>query len=239
MAVTDVVYLSHNRREFVEQTFPMMLANTDWDHVRRLCIYDDESTDGANEYLRVAMRDTPVPVSFVEHALGSPVGVMNSYLKDYSPDSDYWAKLDSDIIVAAGWLPRLLEVMGTNADLEALGMEPGRAQHALPFEADRGWMSCSHIGGVGLLRTAAFRSRTGIPERGRFGWTEFQHRQGVVSGWVVPDAGVFALDLLPLEPWASLTDRYIEKGWARRWPKYDERSSSGLWEWWLPAMEAA
>ncbi len=54
------MYLAWNRREFTEVSFPMLLANTDWEHVRQLHVYDDGSTDGTKEFLYEAIHECPV-----------------------------------------------------------------------------------------------------------------------------------------------------------------------------------
>jgi GT2 family glycosyltransferase len=44
--VIDLIFLSHNRREFTEACLQNLIRNTNWDRVNRLILYDDNSTDG-------------------------------------------------------------------------------------------------------------------------------------------------------------------------------------------------
>ena len=52
----DVLFVSKNRLAYVQQTFPALLANTDWSLVSGLYIADDGSTDGTREFLIDALR---------------------------------------------------------------------------------------------------------------------------------------------------------------------------------------
>lgn len=229
---TDVLFLAHNRREFTKVSFSALLANTNWDLVRRLLVYDDDSIDGTREYLRDRLPLLDCDVSFVEHTLGGPPAVMNTYLHGHDGrTADAFAKIDNDIVAPPGWLDVLLGVFELEPELELLGMEPGRAgRRPEDFAGGYGWIDCSHIGGVGLMRTSAFSDRPPINARGRFGFTEWQHVYEPVRGWVSPDLPVCALDMVPDEPWSSLSAEYVAQGWQRRWPPYDERVSRYLWE---------
>lgn len=236
----DVVFPAHNRYDFTRIAYCELLRNTNWELVRRLVIYDDASTDGTNEYLAAALEACPVDVSFVQHELGGPVAVMNSYLADYGFSADAFAKIDNDVVVPPGWLDALVQVFELDPELELLGMEPGRAGRPPEgFDGRYGWIEGSHIGGVGLMRTRSFLDRPKIPERGRFGFTEWQWKHDPKRGWVAPDVPVFCLDMVPDQPFAHLSKLYVQKGWARRWPPYDERVSRYLWERFLPEVVPA
>lgn len=226
----DVIYLAANRLRFTEASFASVLQNTNWNLVRRLLVYDDRSTDGTREFLLEAIAEVPADVSFIEHELASPPAVMNRYLRGDGETADAFVKIDNDICVPAGYLDALVSVFDLDPDLELLGMEPGRAGRPPEnWDGAYGWIDGSHIGGVGLMRTSAFHERPPIPQRGRLGFTEWQHRYDPVRGWIAPDLPVFALDMVPDEPWATLSALYIDKGWQRFWPPYDGRVSSYLW----------
>jgi hypothetical protein len=49
----ELVYLAWNRKVFTEASFALLRANTDWDLVDRLVVYDDCSTDGTREWLHI------------------------------------------------------------------------------------------------------------------------------------------------------------------------------------------
>jgi glycosyltransferase involved in cell wall biosynthesis len=228
----DLIYTAWNRREFTEKTFEMLLEHTDWDLVRTLHVFDDGSTDGAREFLYERIHDCPVEYHMHELGGKGPVGAMNYYVAELG-DSDYFAKIDSDIAVPPGWLNALLETAIANP-VDVLGCEAGRM--GIPADDFDGVYTVEHarwIGGVGLLRTAALRERPQMIPRGRFGWTEFQmeHRE-LRIGWITPDLAISELQRVPVEPWASLSARYLEFEWQREWPAYHERWTRFYWGWW-------
>jgi glycosyltransferase involved in cell wall biosynthesis len=226
----DVVYFARNREAFTRHTLNLLLHNTDWGLVDRLILYDDDSSDGSRDILRHT--DAPVPTVYRRVRLHTPVAVMNHYL-DHDP-ATLFAKIDNDIAVPPGWLERTLDVMADHPHLELLGMEllRGDGHH---FD---GYEPCSHIGGVGVMRSSAFLSRPRMAVRGMFGFTLWQHEQEPVRGFVAPWLKVLQLDRLPLEPWRSLSDGYIRQGWQRDWPVWDE-SHAGEWAWMVEAGAVA
>jgi glycosyltransferase involved in cell wall biosynthesis len=222
----DILYLAFNRLEFTRQSITAMIANTDWDKVKKLVIYDDGSTDGTREYLE----SLEYPCQFeVRHShLGSPVAIMNDYLRR-SP-ADLFAKVDSDTMLPSAWLRECLKVMDRRARLDLLGIESFNA--VAPGEAQRDYRPARFIGGIGLMRRRCFSS---LPKpNGRFGFTQWQRSNlGVVKGWINPSLPVFLLDKLNIEPWRSLSRMYVAKGWQREWPPYGDNESA-LWAWWNP-----
>jgi Glycosyl transferase family 2 len=227
----DVIFLSWNRRAFTEYAFANLLANTDWSLVDRLLVYDDRSTDGAREYLDEARKECPVPSSLIYLGFGSPPRTMNHYFA--GTPAEYVMKVDSDIALGPGYLSDAHTVMEANPDLELLGLASGWTG---VNEGPLGWEPASHIGGIGLMRSSAFTSRPKIPAEGRHGFGVFQDRYDLVRGWLKPDPHALQLDLLPFEPWASLSREYIAKGWQRYWPPYQ---SPSLWEWAFPDWREA
>lgn len=215
----DIVYLAWNRERFTRTTLRLLRENTDWGRVRRLVLYDDGSTDGARKLLDQAARDWPVPVRVIHLGCRSPVETMRHYLAD--DPADLFAKVDNDIAVPPGWLDALLSVMERSPWLELLGMEAG--QTVMPpagWEGRYSYTTCSHIGGVGLMRTSAFQSRPLPVPNGRFGFTEWQYEHQPVRGWIYPDLLAPQLDRMPVQPWWSLSTRYVRQGWQRPWPPY-------------------
>ena len=217
----DLLYLCHGRLEFTKQTLPNLHDRTDWDLVDNFVVYNDATPerDGATSKFVREFIDFAGFGVLRETNLGSPVGVMNHFLN--RTQCKLFAKIDNDIIVPDYWLRNMLGVMDANPDLDLLGAEPGMSG-VPPLDEPNDFylydhVECSHIGGVGLMRRAAF-DRFGHPVAdGRFGFTEWQHNHLPKRGWIRPDLRLFALDLLPVEPWRSLTDGYKKiDGFAAR-----------------------
>jgi hypothetical protein len=225
----DLIFLSHNRREFTEACLQNLIRNTNWERVNRLILYDDNSTDGTREL--VAGMKYPIMPHFRIGKFGSPVQVMNEFLTERrGTDPQIFAKIDSDTMVPSGWLDECLAVMSDEPQLDFLGIEafnPVVEKH----EGHRSYTQARFIGGIGLMRPAAF---TSLPwPNGRFGFTEWQERNSESKkGWIAPSLPVFLLDHLPREPWATLSKKYIENGWQRQWEAYPEESRD-LWSWWV------
>ncbi len=222
----DVLYTAFNRRKFTEHTFGLLIANTDWSLVDRLVVYDDGSKDGTYKYLREAiggLTGGPSEAELRRTNLRSPVAIMLDYLS--TSEVEVFAKIDNDICVPPDWLNIAAYVLEDAPELDLLGLAAGWTGVK---EGDPSYEACSHIGGVGLMRTAAFKRYPGLYANGRFGFTEWQHHTEVVSGWLTPDLPVCQLDLIPDQPWAALAQKYVFNGWARAWPPYEDRS---LWEW--------
>lgn len=236
---TDLVFLSWNRLSFTQRSFNSLLENTNWDMVRSLYIYDDSSKDGTREWLQAQVRRVPVLVNYFDMKTQSPVRTMNFYL-DQSI-ADLFAKVDNDIVVPPGWLDMLFAVMDANPELELLGFEAGMgfglptdADPQVDMKAERGYLPARHIGGVGLMRVESFMERPRVRPNGRYGFTEWQHKYEPVAGWIQPDILVSDLSRIPVEPWASLSQKYVENGWQRDWPKNDPLQSC-YWDHWVNA----
>lgn len=241
----DVLYLAWNRREYTEATFAALVKNTDWGLVSTLVVCDDGSTDGTYEHLKEATLMAAIPERVnvelrVDHR-ASPPSYMNWYVE--GSEADWFAKIDNDIMVPPGWLEALVSVVVANPEIELLGMEGGRMgyphQDGAAWDGEYGFEPGTHIGGVGLMSVDAFRTRPRLAENGRYGFTEWQHEQQPVRGWIVPDLMVTQLDLIPFEPWAGLSATYRERGWQRPvpFPPYDPHWSRPYWEWWHPETE--
>ncbi len=230
--VVDVLFCAWNRRVFTEASFAALVANTDWERVGTLYVHDDGSTDGTRKHLRLATMalDLPCDLVFHDKRLGSPVAVMNWYL-DGPSDLDF-VKIDSDFVVCPGWLQEVELQAHLNPGVDAIGIAPWEGPPMHPGTVPREILRNSHIGGVGLIRRRMFNQCRPVA-RGRFGWTEHQHLHDFQVGWLKPDMPCFELDRLPIEPWVSLSTKYVAKGWAREWPKY-AAESHGYWSWWAP-----
>lgn len=257
MTKIDLLFLTHNRKAFTVKTLELLMRNTNWAHVAHLYVVDDMSEDGAGaaakeiaEQHRSIMLDGWDPfdgvrdgypaewpaIHFVQAKFGGPVAVMRYYLEIADlVNVEMFAKIDSDTAVPAGWLDICMDVMQRNSDLDLLGIEamtePEEILNGEPRMFQRTYRESSHIGGIGLMRTRAFRDRKMPTPNGRFGFTEWQHaHEEVKRGFLYPAMKVALLDRTPREPWASLSAEYVAKGWQRYWPPYPEQSHAD-WDW--------
>lgn len=254
----DILFLSRNRREFTRASLSALLANTNWNLVRELYVYDDFSTDGTTELFADVGRpfdggsdcrrriEGRVPISRIcpVERWGSPVAIMNVFMSRENT-CPIFCKLDSDVICPPGWLDAALPVMESHPELDLLGIEPPVSRTASPWptrgcvptpELDgcyEGFAPCDAIGGVGLMRRSAFAGGDLKPNGMYGGFTAWQLAHPEVrKGWIVPPLKVFLLDRLPIPPWSSLSRQYIAAGEQRPWTNYDPKDSA-LWEWWL------
>ena len=231
----DLLYLTHNRREFTELTFELLVQNTNWKHVDRLIVYDDNSTDGAREEVVQRLDRVPVPSEIRDHSWGSPVAVMNDYLA--SSEADLFAKVDNDLALPAGWLDAFMSVMHRNPRLMLLGSEsPFMGPPPPGWDGHYTFTHWKHIGGNGLMRTEFFKRFGPMDVNGYHGFTGYQWRYNPVRGWITPDILVCLLDRCPIEPWLSLSRLYEQRGWQRRWGRIPENFDM-YWNWFTPTMD--
>ena len=235
----DLLFVSHNRLRFTQASVECLLQNTQWDKVRLIRIHDDSSSDGTAEFLSSV--EWPVPREFRWRPIGGPVAAMNKFIRESQDEgSPILAKIDNDVLLPKGWLGDCYRVMNQQPEVDLLGIEcTNDFPEPAPFF--RQYQRASHIGGIGLFRRRVFE-KFGLPvAEGRQGFTQFQTRhEQIVSGWLSPSLPVALLDHLPMEPWRSLSEEYIAKGWQRRgWGEgdvqYYSQKSVALWEWWSGA----
>lgn len=254
MAMIDIIYLAASRPEFTQASLRALADNTNWDLVSRLIVY----TDGALISGMDGRVYPPYPIPweklyYDQGSHGGPVNVMLHYLSGamFGQPTEIFAKIDNDVIVPPGWLDSCAPVMRSRPELSFLGIEPPASRTKAPWarnaisapEIDgnavknnvQGYAVCDAIGGIGLMRTAAFRGRAPMVQHSTYGgFTDWQQRhQDLVKGWIVPPLKLFLLDRLPLEPWASLSKQYITHGHQRPWSNYPASAAADLWEWWL------
>jgi len=235
----EILYTAWNRRAFTEVTFELLKRNTDWARVSRLVIYDDGSEDGTLQYLH-EQRAANIAEPWVDElevreggwrSLGA---TMNDFVS--LSEAELFVKIDNDIAMPPGWLPRILSAWMRNREYELIGMEAAwnGAYKGLLARQKYSVLPARHIGGVGLMRVKAFEWRRAIPlslgKNGRAGFTIWQHRYHPKAGWLKPDLPNVQLDKIPEEPWASLSAEYVEKGWTRPWDPYLP-DMKGWWEW--------
>lgn len=234
----EILLLVWNRREFTQTVLSLLRENTSWEHVSRLVIYDDGSSDGADEIAHELGMTMPVPAfDFRRVHHRAPGATMNDYIA--LTEADAFVKLDSDIAVPPGWLGPLLQVARDHPEVELIGAEAGwNGRYPRKRPNRYSIKRAQHIGGVGLFRTEAFVKRRPISSsHGRHGFTLWQHRQRVHTGWIEPDLAMVQLDKIPDEPYASLARRYVAEGWARKWEPFEACDSA----WWahVPTRRAA
>ena len=141
----DVIYLTHNRREFTELTFRLLIQNTNWRLVDRLIVYDDNSTDGARKEVESRLEVVPVPSEIRDHDWGSPVAVMNDYIA--STEATRFAKVDNDLALPPGWLDVFVSVMDANPHVQLLGSEsPFMGPPPEGWDGRYTWTPWRHIG---------------------------------------------------------------------------------------------
>lgn len=234
----DILYLTHNRREFTELTFELLVRNTNWKHVDRLIVYDDNSTDGAREEVASRIERVPVPAEIRDHNFNSPVAVMNHYIQ--SADSDRFAKVDNDLALPPGWLDIFLGVMDKYPRLQLLGCEsPFMGPPPADWDGHYTYTPWKHIGGNGLMKTSYFKETPPMDVDGIYhGFTGHQWLYKPERGWVTPDILLCLLDRCPIEPWASLSREYEEKGWQRRWGAMAPHWNL-YWDWFVDNEETA
>ena len=227
----DLLYLACNRVEFTRQTFNTMLANTDWQYVNELFVYDDGSRDGTCEWLEANVRNVPAQMRFVRTSFESPVAAMVHFIESASAPT--LAKTDNDAMLPTGWLRQSLAVLDQHPELSMLGIE-AMYPHDERQNATRSYAPADFVSGLGLYRRSAFAKSRPIPVNRWFGLEAWQAAQGadLLKGWIVPSLPVFLLDRVPFDPWSSLTEAYTRRGWQRPWPKYDPTCS--LWHWCWP-----
>jgi hypothetical protein len=229
----DVLYLCHGRIEFTRASLPNLIARTDWPLVNELVVYNDSTPERDGEtsrFVKETLAQTDMEATLRQTNLGSPVAVMNHFLRRTTADA--FAKIDNDIIVCAGWLEALTDILERYPKVELVGMQPGMgSQPGENWNGSHEVEYATHIGGVGLMRTSAFERRGRPIADGRFGFTEWQHKHTPGAVWIKPDLQMFALDQLPFEPWLELTADYVKAGLNREWPTYP-RKMDWYWDWW-------
>jgi glycosyltransferase involved in cell wall biosynthesis len=225
----DLFYLASNRLEFTHESFTALLRNTDWQYVRELVVNDNHSVDGTREWLEHAVRECPASHRYIKANHLSPVAAMNGFIE--SAQTPILAKVDNDTMLPPGWLGQSLAVLEKYPELVLLGIE-AMYPHS-DEEVVRSYSPADFISGLGLYRRHAFSRSRPQPIGRWFGLEEWQMARGpgLVRGWINPAICTFLLDRIPFEPWRSYSEKYIARGWQRRWPKYDPQCTLWKWHW--------
>lgn len=229
----DLLFVSYQRRAFAQAAFQALLDNTAWDNVRTLHIHDDGSSDGSGDMLREMAADAPAEVLYESMRLGGPVAATNRHLDlcRETEDTQAFVKIDSDWISPPGWLEELLRVTRADPGIDVCGMQPRFGPPTPGYCEDRRIEAARFVGGIGFIRYRMFEVCRPTPQ-GRFGWSEYQSRHPENrKGWLFPDCAGFCLDLIDLEPWATLSAEYEAAGVQRPWSKYVDGGRS-YYQWW-------
>jgi hypothetical protein len=247
----DLIFLTHNRLAFVEQSWFSLIKNTNWSLVDSFLIYEDNSTDGTREFIQKEVLNFKGRVSILYSHLQYPVAIMNHFLSLQSYRQPIFAKIDSDVIVPPGWLDQCLATMDKNSKLDILGIEPTWSRTQAPWQGHSpaiidldevegdvsGFIPCAAIGGIGLMRKSCFSTNAAMTPHSKYGgFTDWQWRnKDIVKGWAAPALKLFLLDRMPMNPWKNLSLEYIANKWQRAWTDYTD-DISHLWDWWQPVI---
>jgi hypothetical protein len=228
----DLVFPVYNRLEFTMVAARALAAHTNPALVGKVHVYDDNSVDGAGRAAFEILAAT-FPSTIVirrETGFGGPVEVMNEYL-NFSR-CELFAKIDNDTVVCPRWLDICFQVMQRNPRLDLLGIEPHHQIEGPEYESERGYDIATHIGGIGLMRTECFkRSRRMLYQsQVYYGFTHWQVlEEEVRKGWLTPALPITLLDRIPVDPWKSLSEKYLANKWQREFSVYDP-ASHVLWD---------
>lgn len=246
----DIIFPVKNRLEFTKACITAIVKNTNWQEVHCVYVYEDGSTDGTEDFIvGQSMAGTlfPVRTKIISGTrFGGPSKVMQDYIFKAKREKDFpalFAKIDNDVIVPPYWLDKCIAVMDEHPDLDLLGVEPPLSRTPHRKDGPRSphpevgatglYARCDSIGGIGLMRRSCFERFPDLSQHSIYGgFTEWQlsHKE-IIKGWIVPPLDLFLLDRLPIEPWVTLSRRYISKGWQREWSSYDPLQT--FWGWWL------
>jgi glycosyltransferase involved in cell wall biosynthesis len=224
------MYLACNRLEFTRETFTALLQNTDWRYVHELFVYDDGSTDGTRQWLRLHAHQVPARIRFFETRFGSPVAAMVHFIE--AARAPILGKTDNDAMLPPAWLRQSLDVLERHPELTLLGLE-AMYPHRNDVHLGRSYKPAEFVSGLGLYRRSAFARSRPRPLHKWFGLEEWQLAQGPAlhRGWIDPAIPVFLLDRFPYDPWRTYSERYCQRGWQRSWPEYDRACTLWQWRW--------
>lgn len=235
----SLLFPAFNRLEFTKQSWAALMANTDWSLVSEFHVYDDGSTDGTLEWLHEAPIHEEITrrTTFHRSAFHSPMGVTLDWIR--ISRAPLLAKLDNDAIYPPGWLQAAIGLMNRSPNLHLLGLECMRLPVPYGGIVDgtgRSFLPAKFVSGLGLYRREVFAQS--LPtDNGYFGLEEWQQaRPHIKAGWILPSLPVFLLDRLPIEPWKSLSEKYVLEGFQRPWSlhlRYKPEQHE-MWSWWKP-----
>ena len=239
MSKVDLMMAVHDRVDFTRETLRCLDENTDWALVDKFTIFDVASKDVTHDMLAVCRYPAQVVRFDTRRHI---VDVQHEQIKRAT--APLIIKLDNDTIVPPNWLTEIVGVMDRHPELDGLGFEAvntsiGVRIDNMPTTLPRSYALTQFLGGLHCFRTRAFAASMPVASGQHFGLqTWMDQRKDLKLGWIAPSLNVFLLDRLPLEPWATLTRKYVEQGLQRNWEKYSE-ADAHLWKWWLNKERAS
>ncbi len=208
----DIVYLTHNRLEYTQRTFPTMLACVR-KGVDRLWAIDDDSVDGTWEYVRETLGEFQFrdQCKQMRGIFGNPNGALNLFLADshkHNP-SVYVSKIDNDYQLIDPDVYTLCEEIFA----EPNGSKPlGILGFVANAHGDVG-QSVQWVGGNYVARRDVFYAP--VPTNAQFfGWTRYQ--QTLLEKWELRWSDEhYAISVDDLSENQHLRKLYADKGWGR------------------------
>ena len=227
MSTVDLMYLAKNRLAFTQESLRALRQNTNWSLVGNFVLYDDGSTDGTLEFLREQAGEMGAELR--QTALGSAVLAQNHFIE--RSQADFMAKCDNDAMYPPNWLEIGLGILECHPELQVLCLEERGLAGDLPYS----YQPAIEGDGLFIARGSLFHGKP-LPAviKKYWGWETWMRQHSVTTGWVKPSIPVFLLDRVPIEPWATFSDLYTDRGWQRalggavlRYPM----TKAHLWDW--------
>ncbi len=213
----DVIYLTHNRKEFTQVTLPSLLRSVG--NRANIWLFDDESCDGTKEHLKAELKALRFcsKVLLCEGEFGNPNAAVNSFLE--MSEGNFVAKIDNDFDLRLNDLVEIAEIAFKDPELYLLGLRDDNHlcdQEVSPIRDRFTAENATHVGGIYVARREVFFEP--IPCNGMFfGWTRYQaeikSRFGENSIRWTPMSCGRLLD--SLQENKELVAQYVANGWMR------------------------
>jgi hypothetical protein len=236
----ELAFFAKNRVEFTEESWCRLRQNTNWDLVDKIVFYDDGSTDGTLQFLQ--RQAQAMGAELRQTNFGSGLTARTDFFRRAT--CELLATVDNDAMYPPGWLEIGLELMGRKSELQYLCLENYFGlKGPLPYTYRQ-----SRTGdGLAIIRRSIFRGDdVPIAQDTYHGLDDWMIKHKIVVGWLKPAINVFLLDRVPLEPWCSISEKYVKNGWQRKLEgqpgvhRYTD-AESYLWSWckWEPQAVVA
>lgn len=212
-----ITYSTWNRLEFTKISIESIAANTNWDLVKEMVIFDNKSVDGTYEYVNSLITSPQIRVvkgDFPSSNFGINK-IMQRPKKDLSP---YLVKLDNDFCVKEEWLEQIKKVF---EEYEKAGtiflystrwgaVEKGLVLPKRLKQVELERRTNPH-GGVFATRVHLLKSYGQLPVKKRYAGCQGYGQYVKAKGWTLFNLSV-AYELS--DP--SLQKKYLQRGWERK-----------------------